>query len=153
MGWHAMILAIHTCMHAIIGLGEFCSGSLTHLHTSTPMTHMLTHSHTHTYIIYTSLAIIILIILLWYMQVSICLHMCTQSCVYVCVCVYMHHRLQSVWQCTGCRKRLWHWSTLWKRKQKRSSLFPCKSVVFYDVIPTALAYLAAGDARLTLKVA
>ena len=82
-----MILAIHTCMHAIIGLGEFCSGSLTHLHTSTAMTHMLTHSHTYTYIIYTSFAIIILIILLWYMQVSICLHMCTQSC--VCVCVFI----------------------------------------------------------------
>ena len=41
-----------------------------------------------------------------------------------------------------------------KEKTKGSSLFPCKRLWFFDdIMATGLAYLAAGDTRLTLKVA
>ena len=55
-------------------------------------------------------------------------------------CVYVRHSLQNVWQCTAIIGQLY------ERENKSFALFPCKSVVFfYDVTPTALAYLVAGD--------
>ena len=83
------------------------------------------------------------------MQVSICLHMCTQSC----KCLYTSpftERLVMRWL---PYKALILVNSL-KEKTKVSSLFPCKRLWFFDdVMPTAQAYLAAGDTRLTLKVA
>ena len=74
--------------------------------------------------------------------------MCVCVCVFICVTVYraFGNALSAV-KGSGIGQLC--------ERENKSALpsFLVRVWFFYDVMPTALAYLAAGDARLTLKVA